>query len=139
MEKRIVLLLVVSLSLLTSCSSLRRSVNNEHRVILDKTNFKLIEGKYNPNSIEGKGSSGFISSVFSGGYKMLKFIDYTPESCNNYVKIEVLNSKTLFLSYTTNKNTIKTAKLKGKLKDGYFVLKRNHAFFTIYHYKHISE
>ena len=128
MRKWIVLLLIVSLSLLASCSSLRKSVNNENRIVLNETNFKLIEGKYNPNSVDGKGSSGLISSIFSGGYKMLRFLNYVPESCNNYVEIKVLNSKTLSLSYTTNKNSIKTTKLKGKLKNGYFVLKQSHVF-----------
>lgn len=127
MTKWFVLLLIVSLSLLESCSSLRKSVNNENRIVLNDTNFKLIEGKYRINSVDNKGSFGLTGFIFSGGYKLFKSYSISKDSLA-YVRFEILDKKTLIMHYTTNDSTIKSTKIKGKLKDGYFVLKQSHVF-----------
>ena len=91
-------LLMTSLLLLASCSSLRKSPKNEDRVILDESNFNLINGKY--------------------------IMVSKKDRC---VEFEVKDHKTLLMHYNGNK----TLKIKGKLKDGYFVLKRSDFFFPL--------
>lgn len=127
MSKWIVLLLIASLSLHTSCSSLRKSINNENRVMLNDSNFKLIEGKYRITSVDNKGSFDLTGFIFSGGYKLFKSYSIVQDSLA-YVQFEVLDKKTLKMHYSTNDSNTKTTEIKGKLKDGYFVLKQSHVF-----------
>ncbi len=122
--------LVVNIFFLVSCSSLRTCNDNKDRVVLNASNFRLIEGKYRVNAINNKGSFDLLGCIFAGGYKFFKYTDNCQDS-SCYVQFEVLDKNTLRLSYLTTSQKIKSTKIKGKLKNGYFVMKQSHLFLSI--------
>ena len=126
MEKYLILL-ITNLLLFTSCSSLRECLNNEQRVMLNESNFGLIEGKYSIHSVDNKGSFGLPGLIFAGGYKMFNSYVNKPDSLV-YVEFKVQNKKNLVMYYFATDSVIKTTKIKGKLKDGYFILNQSHVF-----------
>lgn len=127
--KNIIIILSLILFIFSSCSSLRKSIDNADRVILDHSNFKLIEGKYSVKAIDKKGSFDLDLYIFGNNYKYI-FNDTNNSDSSHYIGLEVINEKTLNISYM-EKNSIKTREVKGKLKNGYFVLKRSHLFIPI--------
>ena len=126
-KKNIVILLFLGLYFLSSCSSLKNNNYNPNRVMLNNSNFKLIEGKYKINSIDNKGSFGLDSYLLGNNLSyLLKRYEFDSRSdSSHYVKFKFVDEKTLNVSYTENSGILKTKKIKGKLKDGYFELKRS--------------
>jgi len=47
------------------------------------------------------------------------------------VRLEVINNKTLNVFYTDKSGELKVKRIRGKLKNGYFVLKRKHYLFLL--------
>ena len=130
MNYRVIILYLLTVVSITSCSSLRKSVNNKDRVVLNHSNFKLINGKYSVKAIDNKGSFDLTSCFFNNNYKYI-FSDYSCSDSLCSVQLEVLDEKTLNISYVTEKSTIKKRKVNGKLKDGYFLLKQSHLFLPL--------
>ena len=125
--KNIIFILSLNLSILSSCSTLKGSIDNENRVMLNNSNFKLIEGKYSIRASETS-FSNLDWYLFSNDYWYLFKNTYYPDS-SHYVKLEVVNKKTLNVSYVPKScienPKIETRKIRGRLKNGYFVLDRN--------------
>ena len=113
-----------------SCASLNDTIDNEDRVILTPSNFKLIEGKYFIKSIDNRGTFNLDSYILGTNFSYL-FQSYNHSigsDSSRFIIIKVVDDKTLNISYFKGSTTLSTKKIKGKLKNGYFVLKRGHLF-----------
>jgi len=128
-----IIILFLGLFFLSSCSSLKNCIDNPDRIVLDNSNYKLIEGKYSIKSIDDKGSFGLDSYILGNNlsYLFKRYDKDNRSESSHYVEFEFVDEKTLNVTYIENSGTLKTKKIKGKLKNGYFEFKRNHLIIPI--------
>lgn len=122
--KQFALSLFVTLFLL-SCSSLRRAVDNDNRIILTESNLTLLNGKYeNLSQIDKNPSLGNL-------YSDLLERGYNNEPDTGFIELKVIDKKRIKVSYIIGNRVIKSKTMRGKLKDGYFAFKRRYFFISI--------
>lgn len=122
------IILLLCLYFLSSCSSLKNSIDNPNRVILNNSNFKLIEGRYSIHSIDNKGRNLEWYILGSSLSYLFRSNDSDSSRC---VIFEFANEKTLNISYTNNSGKLKLKTVNGKLKNGYFVFKRTNSLIPM--------
>jgi hypothetical protein len=105
---------------ITSCSSLKGTVDCENRVSLSDSTLMLLAGKYKPSSASPKTSLKAVlpGNIFDRGYN--------PKTSFDYVEIIPVESKKLLIKYWDSTVLIKSKVFKGKFKNGYFIFKRRY-------------
>lgn len=102
-----------------ACVPLKKAERN-NLLKLDNNNKHVLNGKY-ANRAPRNNSNGFYSLWFELDYHR-KNTDTVPEQA--VVQLETLSPKRVKAGLWNNDTLIKTITLKGKIKDGYFSVKR---------------
>ncbi len=104
---------------LTSCATLKSDKLVDGQVELTKENLNLLNGKYsrNPVNQSEKWKGDLFWNFFTRGYNV-----GADSLCS--VKIRVVDERNLDVTLLKNDSIIKSKVIKGKLKNGYFEMKR---------------
>ncbi len=102
-------LFIVAVSCFTSCSTIDQIKRDRKDIALDTANYKKLDGSYS-NAI------GLLGTL--NGRQSL------PSSLKNedsvVLNLKTINKKSIKLDFQSKGKIIRTAKLRGKYKDGYF-------------------
>jgi len=102
------------LSICFSCSSLKLCVQNEDKIELSQSNINLLNGKFANDSFLNKDSiqGSLYWNFFDRGHNSKDSVEY--------IKLEVLNTKKIKVSYFDGDTIVRSKVLKGKIRNGYF-------------------
>ena len=109
----------IIICLLGSCATLKSDQFVEKQIALTKDNLELLNGKYSrasitrPNRYGGDLFGNFYDRGFNIGADSLCFVD-----------IKVIDKKHLKVNLLKEDSIIKSKVLKGKIKNGYFEMRR---------------
>lgn len=109
---------------LTSCATLKSDKYVDGQVELTKENLNLLNGKYSRqhlNPLE-KRKGDLFWNFYTRGYNV-----GADSLCS--VSIKVVDERSLYVTLLKNDSIIKSKVIKGKLKNGYFEMKRR-VFFV---------
>jgi hypothetical protein len=109
------ILFLLAISIFGSCASFKSDKFVDGQIELNKENLKLINGKYTRNPINWDGD--LFWNFYTRGYNV-----GTQSSCS--VDLRLIDQKHLTVTLMQNDSIIKSKVLKGKLKNGYFEMKR---------------
>jgi len=116
------------ISILTSCATLKPDKYVDGQIELTKENLNLLNGKYsrNPVNQSEKWKGDLFWNFYTRGYNV-----GADSLCA--IKLKVIDEKHLDVTIMKNDSIIKSKVLKGKIKNGYFEMKRRVFFIpTIY-------
>lgn len=127
-EKTLILLLI---SIVTSCATLDNNVINEHNVSLTSENLTLLNGTYKRKSINDtlKIRGYDNSNLFRCFFLKPDRYGWTDSLQNDFVKIEVIKNNRIKISLIKNGIIEKSKSLKGKIVQNTFEFKKR--FFII--------
>jgi len=116
------------ITILTSCATLKSDKYVDGQIELTKENLNLLNGKYsrNPVNQSEKWKGDLFWNFYTRGYNV-----GADSLCA--IKLKVIDEKHLDVTIMKNDSIIKSKVLKGKIKNGYFEMKRRVFFIpTIY-------
>ena len=124
-------------TLLSSCACLKTNISNNDRVILSESNLTLLNGKYGRKSIQQDKDSLSIGdlywNLFANSYSFLfgneKGLNI--KSDVDFIEIKIVNKNIIMASYINENDTLISKIMKGKIKNGYFELKRKCLIISI--------
>jgi hypothetical protein len=123
--KPIIFILLFTL-FLSSCSSLKKSINSDGRIILTESNLTLLDGKYERESVQ-------LNKDSFHGNLYWNFFDrgYNRKRATDFFELTVIDNENILVSYIDGNESVKSRNMKGKIKDGYFEFKRKHLFIPM--------
>lgn len=116
------------ISILTSCATLKSDKYVDGQIELTNQNLNLINGKYtrNPVNQSEKWKGDLFWNFYTRGYNV-----GADSLCA--VELKIIDERRLNVTIMKNDSIIKSKILKGKIKNGYFEMKRRVFFIpTIY-------
>jgi len=119
---------------LTSCASLKKSVDTGNRIVLTDSTLSLIEGRYERESVQLEKDSFPVADLYWNLYaNTYSFIFGNDKGLNqkgdtNFIELKVLNKNEILAVYASSSEILTSKVLKGKVKNGYFVFKRKYLF-----------
>ena len=104
----------------SSCSSLRKCHKNPDLIEITETNYELLNGTYTDDSFQNKDSikGNLHWDFFDRGYNNVNLTEH--------IKLTMINEKTIRVNYYDGDSIVRTKEFNGKIKDGYFNLKRKY-------------
>ena len=120
--------------LLTSCASLKKNVDTGNRIIITDSTLKLIEGRYERESVQLRKDSFPVADLYWNLYaNSYSFIFGNDKGLNhksdtNFIELKVVNENEILATYTSGSEVLTAKVLKGKVKNGYFVFRRKYLF-----------
>lgn len=123
--------------LLSSCSCLKKGVNNNNEIILTESNLTLLNGKYERKSVQLSKDSlpkgdlywNFYANSYSHIFGNDKDLNLKNDTA--FFELKVIDKNKISVLYMNGNDTIKCEIAKGKIKNGYFEFKRKYLFFSI--------
>jgi len=105
---------------ITSCSSLKGTVDSENRISLSDSTLKRLAGKFKSSSTlpDTTLEANLAWDVFDWGYN--------PKTRFDYIEIKPVANNKLLIEYWDSTTLIKSKIFKGKFKNGYFIFKRKY-------------
>lgn len=123
---------------LSSCSCFTKSVDNNNGITLTASNLTLLNGKYerkstiisnnslnslNVKDLHWNFFANSYSYIFSNNSRGLNVKDST-----QFIEIKVINKNKILVSHINMGDTLISKTMKGKIKRGYFEIKRKYLF-----------
>ena len=119
---------------LTSCSCLKKNVEN-NGIILTESNLTLLNGKYERKSTQTLTDSISVGDLYSNFYANSYIFGEAKglnhKSDTDFFELKVINKNKILVSYIDGNDTIRSEIVKGKIRNGYFELKRKYLFLPI--------
>ncbi len=112
-----------------SCATLKKDKLVEGQVWLTNKNLYLINGRYNRISIDSTSYDLFYKFLGGGGYVFWE--NEKDLNLNNSISLKVLDHKRIKATLFKNDSIVKTKILRGRLKSGYFELRRGYHIIPI--------
>jgi hypothetical protein len=105
---------------ITSCSSLKGTVDSENRIHLSDSTPQHLAGKFKTSSTLPATSykADLAWDIFDWGY--------TPKTSFDYIEIRPAANNKLLIEYWDSTTLIKSKLFKGNFKNGYFIFKRKY-------------
>jgi hypothetical protein len=134
--KRIIIA-ALSLALLSSCSSFRKNISYGNNPRLSESTMASLNGKYERYSYKKEGDSLPLADLYWNFYAntyshiLGKNDGFLNSSSTAFFEIKVLDKNKILVSYIDSNATIKSRIIRGKIKNGYFEVRRKYLFFTI--------
>lgn len=122
--KYLVVLLLSNLLFFGSCSGLKNNVNRTDQVMLNSSNFKLLDGTYESKSVRSK--EDLYWYAFEGVMNYQSYADSTGS-----ITFKVIDKKHIEVSYVKRDTLVKRKIIKGKIKNGYFIFNRKYLFIPM--------
>lgn len=123
--KYLVVLLFSNLFFFGSCSGLKNNINTTDQVILNSSNYKLLDGTYESKSVSRK--EDLYWYAFEGVMNYQSQADSTGS-----ITFKVIDKKHIEVSYIKTGTVVKSKIIKGKIKNGYFILNRKYLFIPMF-------
>jgi len=129
-EKILILLLI---SIVTSCATLDKNVINEHSVSLTPENLSQLNGIYKRKSIDDTlNIRGYDNSnLFRCFFLKPDRYGWTDSLQNDFVKIDVINKNRIKISLIKNGIIEKSKTLKGKIVENTFEFKKRFSLIPL--------
>lgn len=108
-------ILIISIS---SCSTLRKTLENEQIINLSSENIELINGRYDVNSLINQDSieSDLYWNIFDRGYNKTDTIEF--------IEFKAIDNKRLLVNHYDGDSIVRAKIFKVKYENGYFQFKR---------------
>ena len=108
----------------SSCSCLKKNFDSRNSIALTEANLILLDGKYERLSTQqGKNAGDLYWDFFDKGYNS--------RGNTEFFELKVLNKHKLSVLYIDGNEIVKDKIVKGKIKSGYFELKRKYLFIPM--------
>lgn len=126
--------IIVFVTLLTSCASLKKNVDTGNRIILTDSTLGLIEGRYERESVQldkdSFPSADLYWNLYANTYSFILGNDkgLNQKGDTNFIELKVVNKNKILSVYTSGSEVLTSKVLKGKVKNGYFVFRRKYLF-----------
>ncbi len=117
--------LYLLLTFMTSCATLHRDEFRSQQILIHKGNYHLLDGQYSRHSNKTdslrKNGDDLFWNIFRKGHHHI-IID----EGNCSVKLQTIDPKRLKATYLKNDSIIDSRIMRGRIKNGYFELRRNY-------------
>lgn len=127
-------IIIVFVTILTSCASLKKSVDTGNRIWITDTTLRLIEGRYERKSVQLQKDSFPVADLYWNLYANTYSFTFgndkglNQKSDTNFIELKVVNKNEILAVYTSGSEVLISKVLKGKVKNGYFVFRRKYLF-----------
>lgn len=124
MNPKVLLLLFLLITFVSSCASLKPSELSQNQIQLTEKNLDLLNGYYNRQSLTYADSSYWSGDLFYTFFPnaFASLLTDTLKS-EDYVKISVIDKNTISISLVNNGDIVKRSTQRGKIKNGQFEFK----------------